>query len=998
MEIAPGSFSSPLYLPTAHVEKIKILPTNFTTRQQEFEITLSVCSYKGPKVLTSVPYMIFIGFCKSSRFIESIQKKRILAKDLIRNPKKKRKHIDKVYLPPDRTSRGIRKIKLSGTAVAYKKEITFRHSIPLSKLRDLYMYVTTYATDPNSLNKSGTGRKLKAIKMSNPVVEAILYRKRSSLTNLVFTLTEDLGKTGTAGQIWAGPVQHTPGGGYRAMPTSFTSPATPLLATKISNQKIQDLRFLNAVNRLPFNSALNKGARLSRRQTKNLATARKVMKPPGMVSDCQYSRTNSNVLKLFFSIDFARLVKRNTKFGRLIQNPNALAESFQIEDIRIYRTRVAPENMTPTGLTAGKIRIRGSSAKLPDSEEKLIATLKKGGVKPISFSGLNGGILGVVATDEDIAKFDVGSYEYSAIIDMVDMSQAAVDHVSNLLNRRLTRYNRFLSASTRAGKPGLNTRSYLKNNRSRIKGRQKEWKKLIGAYVAAVEFMFGSGVFGPSGRDMWTKNLIAMTNPANGDIVTMKQVGEIVEKFVANLRQVTVASTTPTSANKFNIRSKVNSQNSTRRKVALKHTFKSNYDQKGSSKDGTDYLDSSKVINNGKNLTNIDFKQYSLRMQEEFVKYKVPRPNTPGINKFGFISPKRLSSRGSSVDTSLLMLPQSDGNGFLKAALNANTKTPQLIPSNVKNHKVYDDEVENILGDSDVMVVPNTQRLTELLKGPRVVYNRTNSATSYLSVTSQFAKENNYEKASVSGSQTLALKRAKAKKSQIKKSKLVNFVISAKSIGFKRATQVEINFPVGGSLAAAAAAQRPYDVQSNSGFGNSVNFNSLAQVQYFDGYLSTNGTVNLNAPRWRQLTQEKFNEFKTRNSPVLCRLMVLGKAMKMKNRYKLPTYNNIFILGNTSARPSSINYGRTRYGQLFSTLYKNVIVSMKKVALNVETPLSSIDPLYTSTPIAFVLGSPINSSRAAGRTPRAVPAPRRTRSAPRTRTRGRSSGGRGGGY
>ena len=143
----------------------------------------------------------------------------------------------------------------------------------------------------------------------------------------------------------------------------------------------------------------------------------------------------------------------------------------------------------------------------------------------------------------------------------------------------MARYNKFLGAIEYQGKRTSKAKGFSYTLKKRMQSDPEfarslntEWKRLINAYMTSIEFIYGARAYGVSGALAWRKNLIAMANPANGDIRTMLQVSEIVQEFNSNVQRLFKAGSTPTSDKKFNLRSKI-TPHSTKRDIRLEHVL-----------------------------------------------------------------------------------------------------------------------------------------------------------------------------------------------------------------------------------------------------------------------------------------------------------------------------------------------------------------------------------------------------------------------------------------
>ncbi len=786
------------------------------------------------------------------------------------------------------------------------------------------------------------------MKMSAPEVEVIMHKGEVPLTATEFVLKEQLEGYGNRDDVWGGPLHIGPSGALMAG-AEHREDVHPVLEPKrVSNQKVQDLRFLNDIAKLQFTASQNKSQVLSVRQRKDLEKAGKVVSVPSKVSDCTYSRTMDNQLKIAFAIDYDRLVKENTRLGYFIRNPLVLTSCFQVENIRLYRTRVLP-NIQPNELTPGKINICGTSTS--QSPEKLVGSLKDGTIQLITFAGNTSTVKNFVCTDKEMSQQHRGDFEYKVYIDMVDSTTTAATSISNKLSKELSEYNKFLSAADMMGEKGFDLKERLKRDKY-LKELNKEWESLINCYMTAVTFFFGTTAFGQLGSLAWRKNLISMVNPINGDIRAMRRVSEIVSEFNTNLRMLFAPPSTPTSATAFSVRSRMGSQSGSSRKVMLEHVFRSNYSRTTSAATGTDYLDNTLSQPSENSYTNMTHDAFLKRVNNELEKYSVPRPNDPGINKFGFLSPARLFSGGSVVETSTAQLVQDIGNGILNASLAPDPNSDASVPDN-SSDKIYTQQINSILGFSDIAMVPNTTPLADIVSSPEPVNKFTIGSSFFLAggtIGTSFNKDSPDSKTAASGSNMQTMTVAFPRTMQIGSSLAASFFVNRRASGFRATPQFAPSPNMEGSIAAEAATQMPSNTESNSAFGNSVNFNSIVEIQYFDGYTVTNGVVNLNAPIWRTMTKDAYEKSRQQNSAMLCRTLLTTKSLQMENLYALPEYDSLFILGNVNnTDPSSIT--NSSWKSIYESILKQMKVETKNVALNIGGPLAAIDGAYIKSPV-----------------------------------------------
>jgi len=354
----------------------------------------------------------------------------------------------------------------------------------------------------------------------------------------------------------------------------------------------------------------------------------------------------------------------------------------------------------------------------------------------------------------------------------------------------------------------------------------------------------------------------------------------------------------------------------------------------------------------GGTYTRMTYDNYLARINNELKKYNVPRPNDAGINKFGFLSPARLFSGGSVVETSTAKLVQDVANGILNASLAPDPNSDAFVPGN-SSDKIYKEQVNSILGFSDIAMVPNTMPLADIVSAPEPISQVTIMSSFFLPtgpIGTSFNKDSLGASTAASGSNINTMMIRRPRTMQIGRSRAASFFVNRKASGFKPTPVFRATPNIQGSIAAEAAVQAPSNTELNSSFGNSVNFNSIVEVQYFDGYTVSNGVVNLNAPVWRTMTKTVYEKSRQEKLTLLCRILLTTKSMQMKNLYALPEYDNLFILGDTTSTPSSTD---RRWERVYEAILKQMKVETKNVAFNIGTPLASIDGAYIKSPVTI---------------------------------------------
>jgi len=256
-----------------------------------------------------------------------------------------------------------------------------------------------------------------------------------------------------------------------------------------------------------------------------------------------------------------------------------------------------------------------------------------------------------------------------------------------------------------------------------------------------------------------------------------------------------------------------------------------------------------------------------------------------------------------------------------------------------------------LLNYSDVSIIPLKRSIGKLLEIPRVKIVKADlDSTSYFSNNSPFNKDIEDKKTAISGSSELNIKTDRSREAEILKSDVAKTMTDSLSIGFKRSKVVIGDDDTAPSLAAQALKADSTLVIENNNFENAMNYNSIAKIQYFDGFKSKNGKININEPRWKILNKGKIDKLKSNGDRVLCRTVLINNMVDIPNKYTLPEYDCLFVLGDKP--PAEKNINPPTYKSLLETSLKSVKKQAKDVALNIESgPAASVDVSYAISPL-----------------------------------------------
>ena len=139
------------------------------------------------------------------------------------------------------------------------------------------------------------------------------------------------------------------------------------------------------------------------------------------------------------------------------------------------------------------------------------------------------------------------------------------------------------------------------------------------------------------------------------------------------------------------------------------------------------------------------------------------------------------------------------------------------------------------------------------------------------------------------------------------KSDLATEIVNSRSADFKKNVVLTEADTITESLAARDIDNN--EISDKNNFANAINYNSITELQYFNGHTIVNGLANLDATKWETLTEDQFNKFEQSGQPILCRIITANKSITSPNNYKLPEsgYDSLFFLGDSPSGNAALN-------------------------------------------------------------------------------------------
>ena len=807
----------------------------------------------------------------------------------------------------------------SQSSLVYNKTITtdFSFDFPPTNLK---LMVVPYYNNPTEENSLGAiyGMSDAPLVVGRPTVETILLDKRPPLTSSIFRLRES-SELGKVGELWCGPV-HSTRSGLMAGASHIAEFHPAIQTTQISNQKIKDFRLKLATDALGLPGASLGNAAVSH------------------FGDVHYSRDLNNEVAVMIPFNLHSYIKENFAFSNLIKNDSSLLSCALIEDIKVFRSRVQ-ENDLGSKLTPDKNSACNNCYKTPPT---LIGTLKEGRVKLLDLPGRNQMIHHIFVKDTYMADAEQSHFEYTVEIEMLDNTPRAVQLILKKLDIALYDYESYLFALENHENPNQNYQTFINVNAQRLAART-DWKKIIVEFVSAINFIYGTKNTAYKSIIEWAHKMLPLANPYSATLDSANELKEMIAAFYGRLATVYQKSPLQRSEAPRDVRQKMDETSSSVRRLKVIHPIKQTYYNKVGKAVGFDYLGEFLSTPNGiEAFRRVTRKQYIERATAEMNKYGLSSPSALGVNKFGYMSPRQIRISQQTITTGMEMdLIQS--YDLYQANLFPSTTEKNFLgnPGTFANESILANIILNHEGVSYNSLQKSIATLAAVHTSPLMP---ALDAALYFTDTSAFVFDNISQQTAIQGSNIPAYiysQNLQKWKDLIQNTILENSINAAVTsytpVIMKDIEKIKSSF---------AYEQMSYDATSLASmnlFEIEINFNSVVKIEYFSGY-----DKSISAPVWRTLSPTMMADIKENAAPAqLCRITEVGSLFNQPNIFKLPTFNEYFVLGGPV--PLTGMALRSPYEQHYNRLRSSVQAAMSNDLLNTVTKRAACFPQYTTS-------------------------------------------------
>ena len=867
LNIAKGVFKS--HLPVPLIKEIIILPIEEQQEQiKQFNIIVKVLVQTTKKNYNG-SFNLNVSAITSQRQEQLLSRNPNIIRNYVFSQSGLTKNIKVVNLSEEGSLSYYDKTQDSKL---YSKVIDVPMSISsVGSLQHLSILCFTNSTEQTADAKFSEQNLIgKNFSISRPVLERIKTLGAISRTSLIYKLLDTIAEYGKAGDVWVGPVHLHPQGGLMVEENHVSRPHPRIESVQVPNQKIKDYRtgIVNSIIK-------------ERRRRHSTST--------NYFTPIQYARAKDGSLKIHTNFNFLQYVKNEGALSYLFDNNFALLSTVELLDIKVYRKKVDTTNF---GNFLTPIYKFGNQSISERSSRRLVGTLEDSSVRIIQTNSqdLSLNVLPILIVDSQIKDETEGYYNYEIEVNINDNTAKVISDMATKLKDKVTIAQSYNLKFNNYGKRNYDVETNVLAREKELKA-DNSWKGALEEYISILQFMFGSKV-GPIPINLLARNMFSFASPYSATEESLSEFNKVINDFIQIMFETT-AKTTGNLHKKQSFNSSIAGAAPLVRKLKYLSNIEKNYFNSMTRETGYDYLGASATrVDLG--LSRLSFSQFRSRVGNEVEKYEVSSPNSVNINKFGYLSPNEISTNTTKIKVE----KQIDFNKSLDL-LEAN-ENPSTISKNFKVNSVMQSgqaaPAESLLGLSGVTLVPTGLKLTDLNKSQ--VSAKSLDSSKFLSSNSEFSKEDNNYAASVSGSKESKIKQQGTQRQKYINTGIVQFMLQQKAAEFKtiKATNIE---QISGSLAYSKLVEDPDSFESLNILEKNINFNSIVKVEYSTG----------NGDNWETLNSEKFNAMKTSNAPVLCRITKPNDVLNVSNKFKLDSYDQLFVLGDgdLNFKESNIN-------------------------------------------------------------------------------------------
>ena len=803
-----------------------------------------------------------------------------------------------------------------------------------------YLSVVVATSESGGEGKRGRSDKGSKLKVSRPAIETVLESGRPPRYTNVFQLSST--KPNSAGPVWAGPVHRRSSKELMAGAYHSTNPHPTLTSTKVPNFKIKDYRVLSINSFFQTDKVAPPSSPAAR--SRSMLKKSKKEKKNAYLSELSFSRSADNIVKIFFSFDLGQFMEHNSDLSYLFKSPRSLLSTTRIEGIKIYREPISIENVGNRLTQAGGAPPVNNCTLNQRTE---VASLSAKTVRVLhAAQSTTSNIYEILALDQGMGDLTPGgSYAYSVEFEILDNSSSAIKEMTSSLRAKMSDFEGYLLKFFNYNKKKYDPETYIASFLTNESGSER-WKSLLIEYVSSLVFLRGPQI-GEFDVTSILKNFMAMADPSSASAQSLLTFRDAINQYILQLEKVVGLASVAGSTAPQSYQSKLSNSSPRKRRMHFRPQTQQLYFNDARANTGFDYV-GPQLRDLPHDLGTITPQQFINRALNELEKYQVPNPSDPTINKFGFLSPDSVITPTGDIKSQRNM-------SFTQSLdlLHANMAPLSKHRSFIGNPSLLDRrnaQIEGILHTVGASYERKNIKLRDMISEVTPAAQSVVDVTEYVPATSEFAVNYNAVEA-LEGDPTPRHRAViRGANNQIGEVPLVEALISEAAQGFKPATPVNV-YEIDGSLAAAELRnpnRRAASFPRMNVLEKNINFNSLVKVEYLVGYKK-----GVKDPSWRSLDRSVLNRIEKNGGSVLCRLSPPGRSLNIKNRFKLPNYNALFVVGEGTLAARNL---KPQFKELLASLKEELNRTILGRVLNAKAAGDRVLTEYTcSDEIIYVL-------------------------------------------
>ena len=475
-------------------------------------------------------------------------------------------------------------------------------------------------------------------------------------------------------QIWAGPIHSDNGSAFFSGASPSSQPQEQLVQKIIPNFIVDDYRLLDKAKeaRLQLRpDTLEKQQNKRRGKRHKTPEANKIRKKEKYMSGLYLSRSPSNASNFMFHMDFEKIVRFETQFGKLLETAdeqaklNILSKS-KIKNLRIFRHRIkqaqdetAAKDVdweTRTELIAISAEEHAGSLPLtsrrsyPDSEDLNTESKLIGAIRELKIAGTKN-VRTFSVSDYDMSLRTDGAFQYSIRFQLED---GTVEFAKEMLGRLVAARDALENYRDESAFPinydvnvdgfkqtyqrqlekkyPLPRQSVLTTgatDRSRLLSQSivsAPWVKPVATYV---DCLFNLTTMSDKHAEQLSTMLYRLCNSTTGTIAGIETTIDQIQSLEYKIKRILGQKGLLTGELDFTEKSKIDQKRSDKPMIYIRHRFRKIFDSDILKETGYDFLGGERTRFVG--VRHMSVEEYRKRIRQENDKYLNKMPTTTKV-------------------------------------------------------------------------------------------------------------------------------------------------------------------------------------------------------------------------------------------------------------------------------------------------------------------------------------------------------------------------------